>query len=344
MTNSRTVDSHATDEHLDIVHYLRQSRPGVFSIERLYEDVRAALPADCDARVWTCLHPSTGLWPRLRDAWAARKAQGDVNHVTGDTHYLTYFLSRPRTVLTVHDLVSLGRLRGVKRWLLWLLWYWLPVRRSQVVVTISEATRSALLDSVRCDPAKVVVIHNPVSEEFQHTPAIFNAAHPRILHIGITPNKNLERVAQALQGISCTLVVIGPLSPEQTAMLARHDIAWENHCNLSRAELLDQYVRCDFLLFASTYEGFGLPIIEAQAVGRPVVTSDLAPMPEAAGGAACLVDPYDVPAIRRGVLRVIDDAAYRDDLVARGLRNVERFRAVRVAARYAQLYRALATG
>ena len=344
MTNSRTVDSHATDEHLDIVHYLRHPQPGIFSIERLYEDVRAALPADCDARVWTCLHPSTGLWPRLRDAWAARKAQGDVNHVTGDTHYLTYFLSRPRTVLTVHDLVSLGRLRGIKRWLLWLLWYWLPVRRSQVVVTISEATRSALLDSVRCDPDKVVVIHNPVSEEFQHAPAIFNAAHPRILHIGITPNKNLERVAQALQGISCTLVVIGPLSPEQTAMLARHDIAWENHCNLSRAELLDQYVRCDFLLFASTYEGFGLPIIEAQAVGRPVVTSDLAPMPEAAGGAACLVDPYDVPAIRRGVLRVIDDAAYRDDLVARGLRNVERFRAVRVAARYAQLYRALATG
>ena len=329
---------------LHITHYLRQSRPGVFSIERLYEDVRAALPADCQARTWTCRHPSTGLWPRLRDAWAARKAQGDVNHVTGDIHYLTYLLGRPRTVLTVHDLVSLGRLRGIKRWLLWLLWYWLPVHRSQVVVTISEATRNALLDSVRCDPAKVEVIYCPVSEEFQHSPATFNAVHPRILHIGTNPNKNLGRVAQALAGIDCTLVVIGRLSPEQTAMLAQHGITCENHSNLSRAELLDQYVRADMLLFASTYEGFGLPIIEAQAVGRPVVTSDLAPMPEAAGGAACLVDPYDVASIRQGVLRVIDDAAYRDDLVARGLRNVERFRAVRVAARYAQLYRALATG
>ena len=329
---------------LRIVHYLRHPQPGIFSIERLHEDVRAALPSDCQARTWTCRHPSTGLWPRLRDAWAARKAQGDVNHVTGDTHYLTYFLSRRRTVLTVHDLVSLGRLRGVKRWLLWLLWYWLPVRRSQVVVTISEATRSALLDSVRCDPAKVVVIHNPVSAEFQPVRGAFDATHPRILHIGITPNKNLERVAQALAGIDCTLVVIGPLSAEQSAMLVHQGIAFENHSNLSRAELLDQYIRCDLLLFASTYEGFGLPIIEAQAVGRPVVTSDLAPMPEAAGGAACLVDPYDVASIRQGVLRVMGDAAYRDDLVARGWANVERFRADRVAARYAQLYRAVAAG
>lgn len=329
---------------LHITHYLRQPRPGMYSIERLYEDVRAALPADFDARVWTCRHPTVGVWPRLRDAWAARKAQGDVNHVTGDTHYLTYFLDQHRTVLTVHDLVSLGRLRGIRRWLLWLLWYWLPVRRSQVVVTISEATRAALLDSVRCDPAKVVVIHNPVSEEFQPVPAAFNTAHPRILHIGTNPNKNLERVAQALAGIDCTLVVIGRLSPEQSAVLAHHGIACENHCNLSRAELLDQYVRADLLLFASTYEGFGLPIIEAQAVGRPVVTSDLCSMPEAAGGAACLVDPYDVPAIRQGVLRVIGDAAYRDDLVAHGLANVERFRAATVAARYAQLYRAIPVG
>lgn len=334
-----TKESHMA---LHITHYLRHPRPGMYSIERLYEDVRAGLPADCLARAWTCRYPSTGLLPRLRDAWAARSAQADVNHVTGDTHYLTVFLNSQRTMLTIADLVSLERLNGVRRWLLWLLWYWLPVRRSRVVVTISEATRIALLKSVQCDPAKVVVIYCPVSEEFQHVPAAFNADCPRILHIGITPNKNLERVAQALPGIDCTLVVIGRLSPEQAAALERNGIACENHVNLTRAELLDQYVRADMLLFASTYEGFGLPIIEAQAVGRPVVTSDLCSMPEAAGGAACLVDPYDVVDIRRGVLRVIGDPAYRDALVERGLANVERFRAARVAARYAELYRAIA--
>ena len=327
-----------------ITYFLRQPRFGIFSIERLYEDVRAALPADCEATTWTCRYPSTGLWPRLRDAWAARKVQGDVNHVTGDTHYLTYFLNKRNTVLTVHDLVSLGRLRGIKRWLFWLLWYWLPIRRSQAVVTISEATRAELLASVRCAPEKVSVIHNPVSDEFQFSAANVISATPRILHIGVTPNKNLERVAQALQGIACTLVVIGPLSPSQKAILSAHGVACENHFNLSRAELLTQYQRADMLLFASTYEGFGLPIIEAQAVGRPVITSDLCSMPEAAGGAACLVDPYDVAAIRQAVLRVMEDHEYRDDLIARGLVNVERFRASKVAAQYAQLYRTVAAG
>jgi len=188
------------------------------------------------------------------------------------------------------------------------------------------------------------VIHNPVSDEFQFSAANVISATPRILHIGVTPNKNLERVAQALQGIACTLVVIGPLSPSQKAILSAHGVACENHFNLSRAELLTQYQRADMLLFASTYEGFGLPIIEAQAVGRPVITSDLCSMPEAAGGAACLVDPYDVAAIRQAVLRVMEDHEYRDDLIARGLVNVERFRASKVAAQYAQLYRTVAGG
>ena len=113
MTQPAPRPGRAAQAHLDIVHFMRHPRPGVFSIERVSEDIRARLPADCRARTWTCRFPSTGLWPRLRDAWAARSAQGDVNHVTGDTHYLTWFLDRRRTVLTIHDLVSLQRLTGL---------------------------------------------------------------------------------------------------------------------------------------------------------------------------------------------------------------------------------------
>lgn len=325
-----------------ITHFLRRSRPNVFSIERLYEDVRGAMPEDCRVTVWTCRNPSSGLWPRLKDMWAARSAQGDVNHVTGDVHYLTFLLAPGRTVLTVHDLVLLGRLRGIRRRIAWLFWYWLPVWRSRAVVTISEATRSALLDSVRCDPAKVRVIHNNVSDEFQPAPRPFNAQSPRILQIGTKPNKNLERVAEALEGIPCRLAVVGPLSAEQTQTLRRHNIDYENHVGLSREALVAQYAEADMLLFASTYEGFGLPIVEAQAVGRPVVTSDLQPMPEVAGDAACLVDPFDVASIRAGVLKVIGDEEYREQLVEAGYRNVERFRPAAVAGRYAALYREIA--
>lgn len=324
-----------------IVHFMRRPHAQVFSIERVYEDVRAAMPSHCVVETWTCRYPSTGLWSRLRDAWAARRAQADVNHVTGDAHYLAWFLDRKRLVLTIHDLVSLERLTGVKRWLLWFLWYWLPVRRSTLVVTISEATRQAVLASVRCDPNKVLVIHNPVSAEFQPMPKAFDASCPRILHIGTTPNKNLERVAQALEGIRCTLAVIGHMSAAQEEVLRRHGIDLESRFDLPRDALLEEYRRADLLLFASTYEGFGLPIVEANAVGRPVVTSRLSSMPEVAGDAACLVDPLDVSSIRRGVLRVIEDAQYRDGLVERGYVNAMRFQAHVVASKYAQAYRVL---
>ena len=325
-----------------IVQFMRDPRPNVFSIERLYEDVRNALPADCKTVEWVFRNPSTGFWPRLRDAWAARKAQGDVNHVTGDTHYLTYFLDRQRTVLTVHDLVTIERSTGLKRRIFWFFWFWLPVMRSRIVITVSEATRNTLLKTVRCAPDKVVVIHNPVSREFRSVEKVFNVECPRILQIGTKANKNILRVAEALSGIACKLVVIGPLTSEQERALKIYNIAYENYIGLRREELVDQYVKADMLMFASTYEGFGLPIIEANAVGRPALTSHLSPMTEVANGAACLVDPYDAISIRAGVNQIINDSHYRESLVAAGYQNASRFQVDSVAERYAKIYRRVA--
>ena len=81
-----------------------------------------------------------------------------------------------------------------------------------------------------------------------------------------------------------------------------------------------------------------MPILEAQTVGRPVVTSGVSSMPEVAGDAACLVDPTDVAAIRAGVQRVIDDTTFRATLVERGFENVKRFGSEAVARQYADLY------
>lgn len=325
-----------------VTHFMRRPGSNTFSMERLYEDVRQALPVDCRVKVWICRHFSRGFWPRVKDAWLARAQQGDVNHVTGDVHYLTFLLDSRRTVLTVHDLVMLERLRGIRRFALWFLWYWLPVQRSRAIVVISETTRSLLRDSVRCDLGKIFVIHNNVSDEFQPVPRTFANSCPRILQIGTKTNKNLERVAEALSGMRCTLVIVGPLSKAQQSILHGYGIDYENHVGLSREALVAQYVAADMLLFASTYEGFGLPIIEAQAVGRPVVTSNLSAMPEVAGEAASLVDPFDVMSIRAGVQRLISDAVYRNDLITKGFENVKRFRASHVAAQYAALYRRVA--
>jgi glycosyltransferase involved in cell wall biosynthesis len=77
-------------------------------------------------------------------------------------------------------------------------------------------------------------------------------------------------------------------------------------------------------------------------MGRPVITSNFGAMREAAGDGALLVDPYSVEAIRDAVLRIKREPALREDLIAKGLRNAERFRAEAVAERYAEVYREIA--
>jgi glycosyltransferase involved in cell wall biosynthesis len=109
--------------------------------------------------------------------------------------------------------------------------------------------------------------------------------------------------------------------------------------NLSISDLISVYKSIDILYFASTYEGFGMPIIEANAVGRPVITSNVYSMPEVAGNAACLVDPLNINDIKNGILRILDDKIYRDKLVLNGFINAKRFDASTIAEQYAKIYR-----
>jgi len=186
------------------------------------------------------------------------------------------------------------------------------------------------------------VIYCPISKEFQPKQKLFNCSCPRILQVGTTENKNLSRVAQALRGLSCRLSIVGPLSAVQKKALEENKIVYENHVGLSREALVYQYQEADIVMFASLYEGFGLPIIEANAIGRPVITSNLHSMPEVGANAACYVNPYNIGEIRSALNRLIDDSNYRQEIVNNGFQNVERFRLAFIAGQYADLYRRLA--
>lgn len=93
------------------------------------------------------------------------------------------------------------------------------------------------------------------------------------------------------------------------------------------------------VMFVSTFEGFGLPVIEAQGTGRPLITSNIQPMKEVAGDAAYFADPFDTSSIRNGVLKIIHDQHYRQSLIEKGLMNVKRFAPEKIAMQYQELYK-----
>src|SRR5690606_29293002 len=132
-----------------VAYFQRKWVSGAYSLERLFADVRDALPEDVQPFVQVAPCQSRGLWRRVWNLVAAALHQRDVNHVTGDVHYLTLLLDRCRTVLTIHDCGVLESSRGLRHWLLRLFWFWLPVRRAAIVTVVSEASKRALLRYVR---------------------------------------------------------------------------------------------------------------------------------------------------------------------------------------------------
>ena len=170
-------------------------------------------------------------------------------------------------------------------------------------------------------------------------PKPWPAGRLRLLQVGTTYDKNLTRVVKACAGLPIQLSILGSLTASQREQLDCHGIDYEGFCDLTEDEVVALYAASDLVIFASTYEGFGLPILEAQAVGRPVLTSNLSPMREVAGGGALLVDPLNAEDIRSGLLRLMGDAGLRESLVSVGFRNVRQYSASAVAGHYAELYR-----
>ena len=300
------------------------------------------MPADCAVTSCPAPHASAGVIPRIRNVRHASRQRADVHHIVGDSYYLAFGLPPQKTVITVHDCAALNRLKGVSRALLKYFWFTGPIRRAAVVTTISQASKDELRGWVGALADKVRVVPDCMFGDFHHAPKRFDEKAPVVLQVGTKQNKNFERVAEAVAGTGSRLHVVGDLEPPQRAKCQALGIPYCALGAVSDEALVQAFRLCDIVVFASLYEGFGLPVLEGQATGRPVITSKISSLPEAAGEGALLVDPYSVDEIRAAILRIKKDANLRTSLIEKGLKNVERFRPEAVAARYAEIYREIA--
>lgn len=338
-SSGKEEDTQSVGRPIRIV-FAHRGSGAFFSIEELFTSIIEKLGPGLEVQEYRA--PCNNASPRslLRNLlWASSLPKSEVVHQTGDIHYSILAIWRTPVVLTLHDLRFVEEACGFRKLLFKWLWVRLPCWRANAITVISDSTLERLNSYCRISPEKISVIPNCVAAEFVPDHRPWPTETPRVLLVGTTPNKNVERMVSACRELDVHLVILGKLNDSQREAFVAAKISFEEHSNLARSEVVELYQSCDVVTFVSTYEGFGLPIIEGQAIGKPVLTSNISPMKEVASDGALLVDPYEVDSIREGLVRILNEPELRKELVEKGFENVQRFTADAVASQYTGLYR-----
>jgi len=325
---------------MKVTFFFRNPDSG-FSIERVFssviQGVKVSNPINIKKLPFVRAMPADVL-KNLLFTYKNRDKRG-INHVTGDVHYIILALIGCKTVLTIHDLVNIKHGNFLARSIRWFFWIYLPVKLADRVTCISQETRSKLARYVTSK--NVSVVYNPIDSAFQLFEKPFCKEKPVILHIGCGWNKNLLSVIEALEGVNCHLRIIGKITDIQIAHLKKYNLSYSVDQGLTDAEILEEYKNCDIVSFPSIYEGFGMPVIEAQQTGRAVLTSTVEPLPEIGANGALYVDPFNINEIKNGFVKLINDDQYRENLIKNGLENIRRFSAEKIASDYQKIYEEL---
>lgn len=237
---------------------------------------------------------------RLRTAWADAVWYPRLSVEADVLHCPTFrgpFRARQKLVVTVHDLAVLRHPEWFNRWTRAYSAYAVPrvVAAADRVIAVSEFTKRELVSLLRVPAEQIRVVPNAVEDVF--TPDGPRVDGDYVLAVGtLEPRKNLARIAAAVDGELRVVGARGWGGVEPPA-----NVTWLADVDDERLAELYRGARC--LVYASLYEGFGIPVAEALACGCPIVTSRDSAMAELAGDDAVYVDPTDVESIRDGIAR-----------------------------------------
>jgi glycosyltransferase involved in cell wall biosynthesis len=289
--------------------------------------------------------PVYGLREQL--AFPARRTRGALLHCP---HYNIALRHAGPLVVTIHDLIHLdnefGLPPGIRRvYARWMLRT--AIRRARHVFAVSQATANDLAARLAVAREEITVTYNAPSKAF-----VGFAARPDdiqrfrreadlpgdyLLTVGLyKPHKNLDRLLEAFKPLCesgrppLSLVIAGTQEKERPGLNGRlaqlgmrDEVRVLDWLAADRMPLL--YAGATALIHPALVEGFGLPIVEAQAVGTPVAASRASAVAEVAGEGALYFDPRDVTDLARTIVALLGDAELRSRLAAAGRRNVERF-------------------
>ena len=312
-----------------------------FSVENFYLDLfKNHKSENFDIIIKICPLESKGIINRIYLIFWAFFNQGDINHITGDINFISLLLNKEKTINTILDTYSLKRLGGLKKTVFQIFWLKIPINKSKLIIAISKKTKAEIIKFVKLK-SMLKVIDLSINSKFKTSISKKKNNKPEILIVGTSENKNIERIINSLKNLNINLSIIGNLSKKQKYLLTKNNINFKNYVGISLKSLINKYKKCDILVFTSVYEGFGLPILEAQKIGRPVITSKFEPMRNVAGKGALLVNPKKINNIRTAVKILINNYKLRRNLINKGFKNVERFKKSEIISSYEKYYNSL---
>jgi glycosyltransferase involved in cell wall biosynthesis len=288
-------------------------------------------------------------------------------HIIHGTNYTVYPCKKSLKVMSIYDLTflkypsyidSVVKTYGerVKRCLKW----------TDLVITISESSKQDIVDYLNVEPEKVFV--TPLASRY-HSGYLrdeeihilqgkvnYDFSAPYLLFVStLEPRKNIPGIISAFNylkevyKIDHNLILIGrkgwsyePILNEIENSPYRENIY---HLDYLTDELVALfYSKADAFVYPSHYEGFGLPVLEAMTLGAPVVTSNTSSLPEVAGDAAVLVDPNDSIHIAEGILKIIGNSLFREELIRKGQQRAKLFTWENTARETLRAYRSAEVG
>jgi len=321
-----------------------------------------SLPSNFEWRV-TGLSPQwlARIWHRLRLPVPIELFIGRVDLFHATDFVLPPTLPGTKTILTVHDLSFLRVPETASPRLRRYLERVVPrsVYQTDHVIADSQATKDDLMEYYGIKSDKVTVLlsgihpsYKPVDNAVRLMTMRRKYAIPDISYIlsvgTVQPRKNYSRMIQALrqlrdQGYSHHLVIAGGkgwLEDEMYRVIEETDMSDRVHLIgfVDDEDLPSLYSAADCIGFPSLYEGFGFPILEGMACGTPVVTSNRSSLPEVAGDAALLVNPFDTNEIAAAFRRILSEETLRKHLITSGFEQVKKFTWKQSAQELRQIY------